>query len=397
MDTSERLVRIALLVRLIALGLTVLELAVQGPRPITALLLVALSATSFAGLKSAGLRRLVSRRPVLAVPDLLLVSAVPPLTGGDSALSLVAVSSALVIGVLFTVPAVALLVTLVVVTHAFPTSVAPAELLDSAGVPVTLVSVAAMGVAFRRVADRQVVLERLAADAQVAAVAAEERLRLARDVHDTVAKTCQGIALSAAALPQWLWRDPEAAARLAADIGASARDGVAMARRILVSLRIDDPAQSLPEAVVSVVGRVTAASDLTVRCRVDEVPPVTPTVRHELLLALSEALDNAVRHAPGSTVTVRLAAWGDEVAVEVTDDGPGWAAGREEEAVLAGRFGLAGMRERMAAVGGRAVVTSSPRVGTRVTLCIPVHRPPRPRTDGHVDGGAAGGRLVRAS
>jgi signal transduction histidine kinase len=370
MDMAERLVRIALLVRLIALGLAVIEMVVQGPEPAPALLLAALCVTSFAGLKSSRLRTLLSRHPLLAVPDLLLVSAVPPLVGDDSALSLVAVSSALVIGVLFTVRAAVPLLVLLVCTHLY--ALWPlVGIIEAARLPVTLASVAATGMAFRRLVERQTALEEQTAEARVSEAAARERLRVARDIHDTVAKACQGIALTASALPAWIDRDVDAASRYATEVSAAAREAVRSARSLMVSLRLDDPARPLAEVLTELVDRAAPLGDLTVQTDFTEVQPLTPGDRHELVWAVSEALDNVVRHARRSTVQVSLHDEGPDVVAVVSDDGPGFSPQRQLEALDAGHFGLVGIEERLAAVGGLVVIDSAPGAGTHMTLSVP--------------------------
>ncbi|MGF1646895.1 MAG: sensor histidine kinase [Kineosporiaceae bacterium] len=377
---TERLVRIALLVRLLALGITVLDLAFRGPDPWTLLLLVALSVTSFAGLRSARLRLALSRRPLLAVPDVLLVAAVPVLVGGDSPLSLVGVSSALVIGALFPLRIVAPLSLVLVLSDLSRLWPLSDTLVDAVRLPVVLLSVTAMGVAFRRLSDRQAELERRAASALVVEAAARERLRIARDVHDTVAKACQGVALTAAALPAWIERDVTVAARHAADVVSAAREAVASARDLLTSLRLDDPSRPLAEVLQELAARSAAVGSLSVHTDLRPVGSLPPADRHELVWAVSEALNNVIHHAPGAAVTLRLVERAGFVWVFVRDDGPGFGPEREAESVEGGHFGLVGMRERMASLGGHAQFTSAPGAGTRVTLALPTDVTQRPPT-----------------
>jgi signal transduction histidine kinase len=370
-DLAERLVRIALLVRLLALSLTVLDLAFSGPDPWTLLLLVILSGTSFAGLRSAGLRRALASHPLLAVPDVLLVSAAPVLVGDDSPLSLVGISSALVIGVLFPLRIVAPLALLLVLSHVVALWPLTDMLVDAVRLPVVLVSVTAMGVAFRRLSDRQADLERRAAAALVVEAAARERLRIARDVHDTVAKACQGVALTAASLPAWIERDVTVAARHADTVVAAARQAVASARDLLTSLRLDDPARPLADVLRDLAAKAAAVGPLQVQTDLRHVEPLPPADRHELVWAVSEALTNAIHHAPGARVMVRMVERAGFVWVFVGDDGPGFTPDREAESMADGHFGLVGMRERLTSVGGRVEISSAPGAGTRVTLAVP--------------------------
>lgn len=371
-DIAARFVRIALLVRLFALGLAVVDITFRGPDTVTLLLLVALSVTSFAGLKSAALRALISRRPLLAVPDLLLVSAVPLLIGDDSPLSLVSVSSALVIGVLFPLSRVIPLFLILASSQVYTLWPIHDALVDAVRLPMILASVTAMGVAFRHMADRQAVLEQEAAEARVVEAAARERLRVARDVHDTVAKACQGVALTAAALPAWIERDVEVAAGHARSVATAAREALATTRSLLTSLRLDDPSRPLGDVVADLALRAADLGCLTLCTDLRPVPSLAPADRHELVWAVSEALHNVIEHAPGSTVRLRMVHRAGAVWVFIADDGPGFSAEREVASMQEGHFGLTGMRERLASLGGRAEIRSRTGGGTRVTLAVPV-------------------------
>lgn len=91
------------------------------------------------------------------------------------------------------------------------------------------------------------------------------------------------------------------------------------------------------------------------------------TVRAELLRVVQEALTNVRRHSGARRVEVNLWKEGGEVHAEVVDDGRGF----DPEAVREG-VGLSGMRERIAALGGKLEVSSEPGKGTRVAVSVPV-------------------------
>lgn len=100
--------------------------------------------------------------------------------------------------------------------------------------------------------------------------------------------------------------------------------------------------------------------------RADLVPDgaVTPSVERTVYRIVQESLTNALRHAPGATVTVALEHRVDALLVRIVDDGPGLRAGPE------GR-GLGGMRERAAAVGGSLTITSRETGGVAVCAHLP--------------------------
>ena len=107
--------------------------------------------------------------------------------------------------------------------------------------------------------------------------------------------------------------------------------------------------------------RALAAADVAVTVERASLPPLTPERESALALALREAVTNVVRHAGAARTTIAVVAEGSHVVLEVADDGRG-ANGTEGA-------GLAGMRERISAVGGEVVVDGS--AGTRVRVRVP--------------------------
>jgi signal transduction histidine kinase len=242
---------------------------------------------------------------------------------------------------------------------------------DLVSTPVMIVSVGAIGAGFRRLIDRAEHQERLATEAGQAAATAQERLRLARDVHDTVAKSVQGVALLASSLPRWMDRDADVARVQAGLVADSALQAVQEARDLLSGLRADPQDADLTSWLRERLDAWSSCRAAPVQVDVPPLPPVAPVACHEIRRALDEALENVDRHAPAAAVTVTATTAGGRVVVQVEDQGPGFLAARRAEAVREDRFGLVGMGERLAGVGGRAVVTSEPGRGTRVTLEVP--------------------------
>ena len=102
----------------------------------------------------------------------------------------------------------------------------------------------------------------------------------------------------------------------------------------------------------------------------DTAPALAPEAEAALALGLREAVTNVQRHARARHVQVRLQADGDAAELEVQDDGRGTREARRGN-------GLAGMEERLAALGGRLLLESLPGQGTRLRLRVPrLHGPP---------------------
>jgi signal transduction histidine kinase len=236
-------------------------------------------------------------------------------------------------------------------THHWPVAVS-----DAAGFAVAVV-VGGLYVGTRRaylaaLRDRAVRLER-ERDQSSALAAAEERARIAREMHDSVAHHLTVIvALSDGAL-RAVTRAPGDAADAMRDASATARQALAETRRLLGVLRADsgqEPRQPLPGLadVDDLLGRVRAAG-LPVRYeRSGTAADLPPAIELAVFRLIQEALTNTMKHAgPGASAAVRLQLAAAEVRVDVEDDGTGSDA---RSSTRGG--GLTGMRERISAFGG---------------------------------------------
>ncbi len=200
---------------------------------------------------------------------------------------------------------------------------------------------------------------------------AQERTRLARDLHDSLTQTVFGLTLAAESAAQLAGDvDPRLATQIARlrALSAAARDDM----RVLVdTLRpVDVDREGLAAALrkrVELIGRV---HDVPVEVEVDGDPQLSPTVARELLYVANEALTNALRHGAATRVEVRLSEEDGTVRLCVDDDGRGFdlAATRRSSR----RLGLTSMRERADAVGGTFRIRTAPGTGTRV--CVEVGR-----------------------
>lgn len=140
--------------------------------------------------------------------------------------------------------------------------------------------------------------------AEAQAAAAEERARLARDMHDSVAKTLRGAALAAQALPLWLKKDPERAARTADEVIKAAETAAREARDLISDLRDDTPDSPIEEILAFEVEAWSARSGVPAHFTASaEDPQLTVIARHEIVAILRESLTNVERHSgpTGST------------------------------------------------------------------------------------------------
>ena len=208
----------------------------------------------------------------------------------------------------------------------------------------------------------------------------EERLRIARELHDVVAHTMATITVQAAAATQLLRDRPDEAAESLKAIRAASKDGLRELRAILDVLRTAaggdepaDPTQPAPglsrlDALAAGVRVAGLPVTVTVTGRPRDLPAVTDLAAFRII---QEALTNTLRHAGPATAAVTVDYGAGELRVEVTDTGGGLTSSAAEAAYAAGH-GLRGMRERATAAGGTIDIGPLPGGGFRVTARLPL-------------------------
>jgi signal transduction histidine kinase len=195
----------------------------------------------------------------------------------------------------------------------------------------------------------------------------DERQRMAREIHDTLAQGLTGIVtqLQAAEHSSNWRRHVHAAVGLA-------RESLSEARRSVHALR-PQPLQTatLSEALAEVVRRWSALHGVDVQLATTGTPRVMPPAAEAALLrAAQEALTNVAKYAQASRVGVTLSYLEKEVAVDVRDDGVGFDPSRRTESQNGG-FGLVAMRQRVEALNGRLQIESEPGTGTAICASVP--------------------------
>jgi two-component system, NarL family, sensor kinase len=198
---------------------------------------------------------------------------------------------------------------------------------------------------------------------------AEERTRLAREIHDTLVQSLTAIALNLEGAVRTGDEHPDRAkARVGRALGV-ARAGLEEARRSVVNLRAAPGAVTpLPEALAALGRALTAETGVRVHVRTTGRRPVPQRLEPELFRIAQEALTNVRRHAHATEVAITLSTASGRVRLSIRDDGRGFTARN----VPPGRLGLIGMRERAELLGGRLDVSSAPRRGTTVAVSVPL-------------------------
>ena len=196
----------------------------------------------------------------------------------------------------------------------------------------------------------------------------QERARLARELHDSVAQALYGISLGAKTARATLERDP-AKARTSLDYTIRlAEGGVSEMKALLFSLRPD----ALEEGgLIAALGQhahaLEARHGLRVTAELGAEPPLSPAAQAAAYRVVQEALHNVVKHARAEQVWLAVRREAGAVVLTVRDDGRGFDPGAQGR----GTLGQRSMRERAADAGGTLRVDSGPGQGTTVTLTLP--------------------------
>ncbi|MFH9978406.1 histidine kinase [Streptomyces sp. NPDC017179] len=333
---------------------------------------------------------LLLRHPTLLALDTLFGALLLIAAGPDSTLAYVSVCTPLLAGLVYGWRGAALfaslqsLILLVVSTSSKELS---PDLAQAALLPGLCVIAGAAGVTVRnlllRFGEATRALTTVQARLAVTEAVGAERTRLAREMHDSVAKTLHGVAMAADGLAGSAGADRMDAALVkqqAELVARSARRAAAEARELLTDLRRENDPDHGTDVLAELVARTrdfTSRTGLTAAYRPigePRVPPVPPAVARQLLTIASEAMENAHRHAAPTHVEVCAGVHGDLLRISVYDDGRGLPPGTSlEQLRRAGHFGLVGMVERAASVGARIRIGrgAHPK-GTEVRLELPL-------------------------
>lgn len=199
---------------------------------------------------------------------------------------------------------------------------------------------------------------------------ANERTRLARDLHDSVAQTLYGLTLQAEAASRKLnTGQNEVVASYLTAIQEDARQTLQETRLLIYELRPPILEKSgLTAALQARLDSVEARSGLTMQVSLVDVGRLPEKVETGLYRIAQEALNNAAKYAQAQTLTVQLHREDGQLCLKISDDGIGF----EPTAVSPGRIGLQGMAERVAQMNGRLTIDSTPGQGTTILVEVPL-------------------------
>ena len=196
---------------------------------------------------------------------------------------------------------------------------------------------------------------------------ANERQRMARELHDTLSQGLAGLILQLEAADAHLAHSrSDKAHTIVANAMVQARSTLADARRAIDDLRqtsLDD----LDSALRLEISRFTDATSLPVQFQSEPTPPLPAPVKETLIRAVAEALTNIAQHARAQQVEVNVQMKTKSLLVTIQDDG----AGFDPSAIPAGHYGILGIRERVRLVHGSFDIQSHKDQGTLLHIELP--------------------------
>jgi signal transduction histidine kinase len=212
-------------------------------------------------------------------------------------------------------------------------------------------------------------LARLAEQSRQAAVL-EERNRIAREIHDTLAQAFTGMLIQLGVAQRIAGQQPEEAWSLIGHVSELARQGLAEVRRSVwalqpEALQYSDLASVLPRTIA----QMTAATPIQAQVHIHGSPrSLAADVGMNLLRIGQEAVNNTLRHADARNIFIELTFDVEQVRLCIQDDGQGFELQHQEDG---GGFGLIGMRQRAERIGGQLTIASQSGQGTEVAVVAP--------------------------
>lgn len=203
---------------------------------------------------------------------------------------------------------------------------------------------------------------------------ANERQRMARDLHDTLAQGLAGIIMQLEAVQAHLEnQNTQRAQSIIKGSMSQARKTLGEARMVIDDLRKDRHDQyDLTETVKNEVNRFTTATNIPIRTKISVLQNMSPFFIEHTVYIIKECLTNVSKHAKASHVELVIVQQGDHIHLEIADNGVGFDEKKRESTF--GHYGIIGMSERVRLLGGEIHLKSKKNEGTQVIVNIPLKK-----------------------
>ncbi len=197
---------------------------------------------------------------------------------------------------------------------------------------------------------------------------ANERQRMARELHDTLSQGLAGLILQLDAADAHLNNNHNDKARsIVANAMLQARATLADARSAIDDLR-QTPLDDLDASMSLEVSRFTEAAGIPCIFHLDSIPPLPDLIKETILRSVAEALTNITKHASAHNVGIHVGMNGENLLVTIRDDGEGFDA----SSIPAGHYGILGIKERIRLVNGSIEIQSEIDKGTTLRIELPL-------------------------
>ncbi len=198
----------------------------------------------------------------------------------------------------------------------------------------------------------------------------EERNRIAREIHDTLAQAFTGMLIQIGVAQRIAKDQPEEAWTLVEHVAELAREGLSAVRRSVWALQPEaEEYRDLAGALPRTVAQITRHCNLEAEVHIHGTPRLLPAdIGMNLLRIGQEAVNNAIQHSHAQKLFLELTFEPDQVRLFVQDDGQGFDVRRNP---AGGGFGLMGMRQRAERIGGELIIASQPGYGTELIVTAP--------------------------
>jgi signal transduction histidine kinase len=203
---------------------------------------------------------------------------------------------------------------------------------------------------------------------------AEERARIARELHDGLVQTLGAVAYRMEYYADTLAPDTIEPVRQGLETaGTNVRDALRQARLMIHGLRDPRSTDSLCDRLRAILDVVARETGIAVSLDLPDTLPTLPAAYENTICAIvQEALHNTRKHARAEAIALVLLVAEDRVELTITDDGRGFEQSADATDALPLRYGIRGMRERAAQQGGTVTIQTAPGMGTCITLSLPI-------------------------
>jgi len=196
----------------------------------------------------------------------------------------------------------------------------------------------------------------------------QERNRLARELHDTLAHTLSSVSVQLEATKALFDRNPNGAKEMLDETLINTKNGLKETRRTLVDLRASElESYGLTQAIRNIGSSSAERGGFDIQFNLDKGLDMLPDdISHSLYRTVQEALENTLRHANASHVSINMFSSSDSIQLEIRDDGQGFNI----EKISNLNLGIRGMRERIEMLGGEFTISSNPQTGTEIIVLM---------------------------